>query len=381
MSLTICYVIVALILALVAKNNKATNLFLAITLYLLLAFEHSEQDYMNYVRAYDAVGAGSVFELLGYEPSFFLFCTLGNHYGLTFDAARAIICVFEVLAIFSTIKVFSSQIACILALFLIFPATADAELFRWLGGMSLVIFAFPYIIRGESNRDYIMYSALVLLATTIHTSCVFFLVYNIMYFQDKKKVLLIVLAAFCILFATAQTFLLYKILAYLPIQDSLNDKFQMTGQSNIFGLMSITLRELFVFLLGYLSYRKYKRSNFSLAFVDGRPSFKRRKYSQHQMGVLLCDKLWYINIISILLIAVAVYTPQVQRLFHVLLFLNTIAAIYLATNTRKNALKITTIICVILTLILHLFNGPQNMEIFMSHFNEGFLVNFIDMCF
>ena len=226
-----------------------------------------------------------------------------------------------------------------------------------------------------------MYSVLVLLATTIHTSCIFFLVYNIMYFQDKKKVLLIVLAAFCILFATAQTFLLYKILAYLPIQDSLNDKFQMSGQSNIFGIMSITLRELFVFLLGYLSYRKYKRSNFSLAFVDGRPSFKRRKYSQHQMGVLLCDKLWYINIISILLIAVAVYTPQVQRLFHVLLFLNTIAAIYLATNTRKNALKITTIICVILTLILHLFNGPQNMEIFMSHFNEGFLVNFIDVCF
>ena len=381
MGITICYLIVVLFVGLVPKNNKASNLLLAITLYILLAFEHSDQDYVNYVQAYDAVGNGSVFELLGYEPSFFLFCTLGNNYGLTFDVARSIVCVIEVLAIISTIRVFSSQVACILALFIIFPATADAELFRWLGGMSLVIFAFPYLIRGESKRDYIIYSVLVVLATTIHTSCIFFMVYNLLYLQDKYKITIIVLAAFIILFATAQTSLLYKILAYLPIQDSLNDKFQMTGQSNIFGLMAITFREFFVFLIGYLSYRRYKRYTLSLQFIDGRFSFKRKKYTQYQMGWLLCSKLLNINIISTLLVAIAIYTPLVQRLFHVLLFFNTIAAMHIAFVSKSNRLKWFAFICVVLTLMLHLFNGPQNMEIFMSHFNEGFLVNFIDVCF
>lgn len=179
MELTIIYIIIVLLLAF-TSNNKGVNILLVLTLYLLLAFEHSDQDYLAYVNSYDAVGSGNIFELWGYEPSFFLFCMLGNKYGLSFDAARAIICLFEVFAIWSTIKVFTNKIACVIALFLIFPATADAELFRWLAGMCVVIFALPYLIRGESKWDYLMYSSLVVIATTLHTSCLFF--YFIIFF-------------------------------------------------------------------------------------------------------------------------------------------------------------------------------------------------------
>lgn len=381
MEFTIIYIVVILFLGVFCKNNMFTNILLAITLFILFAFERSDQDYMAYVRVYDQVGVGSMFELIGYEPSFFLFCTLGNNWGLSFDAARAIVCALEVLAIFTTIRIFTSQIACVIALFLIFPATADAELFRWLGGMSVVLFAMPYLIRGESIRDYIVYSALVLLATSIHTSCIFFLCYNLMYINDKKRVLAIVVVAFVVLFVTSQTSLLYKILAYIPIQESLNDKFQATGKSNIFGLLALTFREFFIFLIGYVTYCKVKKQNYSLLFLDGKFSIRRRKYSRQQMSLLLCDKLWYINVISIILIVISIYTPQVQRLFHVLLFFNTIAASYVSYQLRNKRLLYITILCVLITLLLHLFNGPQNMEIFMSHFNEGFLVNFYDVVF
>lgn len=382
MGITIIYVLVVLFLGVFCKNNRFTNILLAITLFILFAFEHSDQDYYNYLKLYDSVGRGSISEqLLEVEPTFLMFSLWGNDLGLSFNEARAIICVLEVLAIVSTIRVFTSQIAFIIALFLIFPATADAELFRWLGGMSLVIFAFPYLIRGDSKKDYILYSALIILATTIHTSCIFFLVYNLLYLNDKKKILTIVLIASVILFVTAQSSLLYKILAFLPISDSLNEKYQMTEQSNIFGLMALFLRESFIFLVGYLTYRSYKTSNVSIKFTNRRFTLRRGKYSQQQMGLLLCDKLYYINIVSCLLIILAIYTPMVQRLFHVLLFFNTIAAIYLATVAKKKGLKKVTLLCVILTLLLHLANGPQHVAIFMSHFKEGFLVNLGDVIF
>lgn len=84
MELTIIYIIIVLLLAF-TSNNKGVNILLVLTLYLLLAFEHSDQDYLAYVNSYDAVGSGNIFELWGYEPSFFLFCMLGNKYGLSFD--------------------------------------------------------------------------------------------------------------------------------------------------------------------------------------------------------------------------------------------------------------------------------------------------------
>lgn len=381
MGYTVLYVIAILSLGLFAKNNRTLNLILAITLYLLFAFERSDQDYLNYLQSYDLVGSGSISEMLRVEPSYFLFCTLGNKYGLTFDAARAIVCVFEVLAIFTTIRVFSTQIACILALFLIFPATADAELFRWLGAMSVVIYALPYLIRGESKRDFLMYSFLVVLATSLHTSCIFFLFYNIIYINDKKLILFIVIAFSTVLLVFSQTSILYKILSYLPIQESLNEKFQETGMSNIFGVIALAFREFFIFFIAYVTGRKYNTNTGSLSFVDGKFSLKRRKYSQQQMCLLLCDKLWNINIVSLSLIAVSLYTPQVQRLFHVLLFVNTIAAIYVSLKLHNKKVKLITIACVVITLILHISNGPNNIAIFMSHFNEGFLVNFIDVVF
>ena len=374
MELTIVYIIIVLSLAF-STQNKGVNLLLVLTLYLLFAFEHSDQDYIAYVNSYESVGSGRVFELLGYEPSYFLFCTFGNRLGLSFDAARAIICVFEVLAIYSTIKVFTNKVACVIALFLIFPATADAELFRWLAGMCMVLFAFPYLIRGGSKWDYFVYSGLILLAATLHTSCLFFLLYNLLYINNKKFLSYIIFCASIIIFMTAQTGLLYKIIALFQVNENLDDKFQLTEQSNIFGMMALAIRESFILFLGYYVYFKYIGSvnndtNHSSCF-----SLKRTHYSQQDMSNLLYQKLFSINLISILLIVIAVYTPQVQRLFHVLLFLNCLAAICMYRDKKTKNLIGTAALCCTLTLLFHLLNGEQNVEIFLSHFKEGFLMN------
>lgn len=377
MEVTIIYIILVLLLAF-TKNNKAVNLLLVLTLFVLFAFEHSDQDYLAYVNSYDSVGSGSVLELLGYEPSYFLFCTLGNSLGLSFDAARAIVCVFEVLAIWLTIKVFTNRVALVIALFLIFPATADAELFRWLSGMCVVIFALPYLIRGDSMWDYIVYSILVILATTLHTSCMFFLLYNLLCIRNKKLLSFVVLCSFVILFITAQTGLLYRIIALLPVQDTLNEKFQLTGQSNLFGILGLTIREFFILYLGYYLCSKYVGVK-NDGLHQNHFSIRRTRLSQQEMSSLLYNKLYSINFISIILIVIAIYTPQVQRLFHVLLFVNCLAAVCMYRDRKNKKVLWVAVLCCTLTLLLHLSNGEQNVAIFLSHFKEGFLTNLFEL--
>lgn len=83
-----------------------------------------------------------------------------------------------------------------------------------------------------------------------------FLLYNLLCIKDRKILSTVVLIAFIVLFVTAQTKLLYKIIAFLPIPDTLNDKFQQTGESNIFGLIGLTIRCFFILSLGYFIYIK-----------------------------------------------------------------------------------------------------------------------------
>lgn len=375
---TVVYLILVLSLGLFLKNNKFTNLLLLLTVFVLFAFEKSDADYQVYLTTYDAVGTGRVWELYGYEPSFLLFCTLGNKYNLSFDLARGIICVFEILALGSTVKLFTKNIAVVFSLFFIFPAMFDAELFRWLSGMCLIIYAFPYLIRGQNKYDYIMYVALVLLATSLHTSCIFFLMYLMVLMKDEKKIISIVVILSIIGVVTSQTGLLYKLFSILPIQQGLNEKFQKTTHSNIFGVISLALRSMPVFFAGFLVTFYCKRHKFNLNIIRDNRGFKLSR-AYDGFGALLCSKLKALNIVTLLLIVVAIYTPQVQRVFHVMLFFNYVALAYLLEKKICGlGGQILSVLNSVLLLLL-MFVGSDGVKIvFMSHFNEGFLVNLFE---
>lgn len=377
MILSVVFLLIVVSCGIFWKNSKLLNLLLIVTLYILFAFEHSDQDYMTYVDVYDSVGAGNLF--WGYEASFILFCNVGNSYGLTFDAARAILCVVEVLALASTVNVFSNKIAFVFALLLIFPAIAVAELFRWLCGMCITIYAFPYLIRSGNIGDYIIYAVLITIASLVHTSCIFFYIFFLLSIRRKKVLLTIVFVTFTILVVTSQMGFLYSFLKILPIDDHIAEKMDASGQSNIWGVISLAIRECFIFLMGYLVYYKQKDIQYRKPRMKGLFIFNRFKYGQKSMGELLISKIWDINIISIILIGLAIYTPQVQRLFHVLLFYNIVAVAYMSGYRKYRNLKFSAFMCCVLTLILHLSNGSQNIDIAISHFREGFLVNMFNM--
>lgn len=142
-------------------------------------------------------------------------------------------------------------------------------------------------------------------------------------------------------------------------------------------MIGLTIRCFFILSLGYFIYIKSyfiaKKSIKSFGYF----SFNRFKYPQYEMSVLLFNKLFSINVISLLLIVIAIYTPQVQRLFHVLLFINYVAVVSLYKESKNKSVLTVAFLCCIMTLLLHLINGEQNVAILLSHFKEGFLVNLI----
>lgn len=364
------------------KNTKILNYLLLATLFILFAFEHSDEDYLNYLSSYESIDTGRGYVLLSYEPSYWLFCIIGNQFNLSFDAARSFVCVIEIIAIGTTIRLFTNNIALVLSLFFLFPAMFDAELFRWLAGMSLIIFAFPYVIRGENKYDYLIYLLLVFLATTLHTSCIFFIVYLLLVVKSKNSLFIIVASVFAVILVTSQTALLYKILELLPINDFLNEKFQKTEQSNLLGLLALALKQSFIFIVGYIAYKKNRKNRFIAEPVlveKDRFSLKRDKYDKSTMGYILCSKLWSINLISMLLIVLSIYTPQVQRLFHVLFMFNLISIAFLYEHDKKwwTGVVCSFVCSVLLLLIMLNFVSEGTMPVFISHFKEGFLINFM----
>ncbi len=375
MIITIFYLSCVIYFAVNNKNTSVINTLLMLTLFVLFAFEHSDQDYLAYSQSYYEFGIGRNL-LSGYEPAYLMFCLLGNKYNLSFDCARGIICIFEVLAIYTTAKVFTRSIAFVLALFLIYPGIQDAELFRWLAALSTIIFAMPYVIRGKSYRDYCVFLAFVVLATTIHTSSLFFMIYTLLAVKNKKKVYSIMIILFLLLLVSFRLSLFSRFLSMLHISTSLIEKYEGMSGLNIFGVISMMLKNSIIFYLGYVAVRRYKAVSSNIVIDNNAAkSHIRDKKGGVYMGHLLCEKLMPINALSTLLFVLGLNFPHAQRLFDVLLFINISAIAFLSDYTGWRRGKRLAFFSIIMLLLINIFNGSQNMDIFLSHFREGFLVN------
>jgi hypothetical protein len=180
-----------IVLALIKKESKILTILLLLLTYILFAFEQSDGDYMYYLIFFEQIGVGQGAGM-EYEPLYVFSCKMANEFGMSFFHLRAIISVIEVLILFFVAKRFTSKTAFVLALFFIFPALFDAELFRWLFGICIVIFGMQYLIRSKSFYDYLRYFICVVIASYYHSGCWFFLIYYLVLIPNHKLLLQLV---------------------------------------------------------------------------------------------------------------------------------------------------------------------------------------------
>ena len=395
--ISVAITIFAILLGLIKTNSRVLSIVLLCLLYLFFAFENTdlpESDYNKYIDHYEAIGNGII---TPHEPLFHIVCQVGNYFEVSFNFMRGIVCVVEVFIIYGIIRRYTENIALVLTLFIVYPALFDAELFRWLMGMSIVLFAFPYLIEAKSRKDYLKFFILVLLATMGHVSCFVFLIYLLLAINSKKKLTYIVLFIILMGFVLFKVNVVYSLMNYFIINDDINDKYQTGEFSNIFGVLSYTAKLSLVFLICIISLSGEKiriGSNFIEKRNESNDNERSiiSKADNHKPGVhqrqfraqILMDKILCINIISFILVVLSVYTSQVLRLMQVVLFLNYIVlAVSCEYNIKDASRKICLALFPIVLLLLNtlFLESEGTLPVYVGHFTNGYIVNLFNTLF
>lgn len=357
------------LLGLFFHKSKIVGSGLLILLFLLFAFEKSIGDYEEYLLMYDEIGSG-VGRANEYEILYVLACSTAAKLGLTFDQMRYIFCIAEVLMIYSVIKRYTKNKALVLALFIIYPALLDAELFRFLFGMTLVIYALPYLLQGN-RKGYIIYFVLVGLAALFHTSCWLFLIYYLLLIRNRRRLITIVVVI--LLFGTSLNAIdsFFGIMEYLPIREHVIEKYETDSYSNMTGMLFNIVKQMLIFSLGFIAYWGMKSKHNSYDFkVLG---------ISRENALILNSRIVDLNIISCLMLIPMYLSTSSQRMVHIIVLYNFIA-IANSSLTKKGRFTFlyAFLVAAVLLVFLLFIEGTGTQYALISHFTEGFVINFLD---
>lgn len=337
---------------------------LVILLYIIFAFEHSDADYEGYIEMFEQItgGAGSATE---YEVLYVYLTSLASKFGYTFDQMRGVLSILEVYFIYHTISKYTKRTAFVFALFMVFPALIDAELFRFLFGMTLVIYGIPYLF-DNGRIGKIIYLVLVIFAALFHTSCWLFLVYFLLLVKDRKQLIIIVSLVLVVGLFISSSGAFFNLLEYLPIREFVIEKYRTGHYSNMTGVMFAFVKQVLIFAMVLWVIGEKKRNA-----TEWQPPTNKQNNAE-----ILNSRIVDMNIISFLFLIPMYYSSSSQRLVHVIVLFNYIA---IANGYLRNKLKSYVLegfaVSVLLLLSILFVEGTGTQYIFKSHFTEGFLIN------
>lgn len=359
--------LIVLFFAFFNSRNRFVSLLMGIFLFVLYSFEYTKNgygDYHVYEGIYKGISKGELWALLDYEPIFVFTLKLFAKIGLSFVEIKILLGFFYVFVIYKTISLYTKNVALPLALFFIFPAIFDAELIRFSLAFSFVIFGMKFIIRGKKWKDYIYFGLCVVIGSCCHVSVIFYFIFFLLLIKNKKIFYAIVFFLIIFGFGLSMTNV-YSILNSLPFGDHIRSKYQTDYQSTTLGMLVFIFTNLSIILIAAITKFSIRHSKIKFSNWAG----------------YLNDKIIDINVISLLLVIISLFTTQVQRLTHLMLLYN---YIYLASvmDYRKNLklAKFYALCCSLFLLYRMCFHGSQGtMPVFISHFTIGYFTRMFEL--
>lgn len=368
-------------LGLIKKNSKAVTCGLVFLIYILFAFEKSDADYLEYVRMYQQIGYGSG-RALSYELGYVWISKIANNIHMSFEFMRGVVCLFEVGFLYVTAKRFTRNTAMVLALFMVFPAMIDAELFRFLLGMCIVILGLGYLLNGQTIKDYIIYGVTVVLASLFHTSFWIFIIFYLLIIKDRKQLTRIVVITFIVCFRMLGTGVFFNILSHLPIREFVITKYQTGSYANNMGLFVAFVKQMIILSMGLVANNRIYISNMKLIVSKEPLNYNQVKNATNNYS----SNLWFnqrvleLDIVAFLLMIPLYYTSSAQRLTHVIIFFNYIAlANRCAIEKKRPVYALFT--SVIFFLLLIFVESSGAIDAFQSHFTVGYFNNLFQTIF
>ncbi len=189
--------IIITILGLVFYKSKGIFYLTFFWQWILLGFcsDLTRFDYSNYLNNYNNLAGRGLSDYTGTEPGYFILTKCFHNMGFSYDTVYKIFVFFILAAVAYVIKKNTKRICIPMVLFLWYPAIMSAYNTREGIAMAISIIAIQILIE-DKKYSLIKYIVLILLAGSIHTSVLFYLLFILIKFQNnisKKKLVVIVL--------------------------------------------------------------------------------------------------------------------------------------------------------------------------------------------
>lgn len=178
MNLVFAYAIPIILFFVGLKANKSklvTIMFLAY-FWILMGLNTNSPDYLSYERYYLYTNQVNV------EWGFALLCNLMRNMGLTYFQFRMVFAAFYSILTVATAKRLTSHVNYVLAMFLLLPFIINVSGIRYALAAMIVCYGIPYLMPDYKHGN-LKYIICVVIASSIHVSSLFFLVYL---FAKKK---------------------------------------------------------------------------------------------------------------------------------------------------------------------------------------------------
>ena len=166
------FAIILFLLGLIFKKSRSLSYLIFIYLWILFAFSFENADYYIHLRRfnyYDVLTSQTEI-LYNFLMSFF------NTIGLSYRAYLIIISFFILLVFLKFISNYSKNVAFVLSLYMIYPFCMDVNMVRYTLAISFVYVALDILYKGNEYWK-IKYILFISIASMIHLSAIFFLMF------------------------------------------------------------------------------------------------------------------------------------------------------------------------------------------------------------
>lgn len=285
--------ILVILFAFYNKKSKAVFGITFIMAWVLISGNYDNADYSNYYWRY-TYGHDILI-----DPGYTFLNTFFYKLGLDYRQFKTIVSFICLLLIFRTIKIFSRDFSFCSALFLIFPLIIDVTQFRNFIAYSIVYAALPLLFH-DTRKSLYEYVALIFVASSIHASSFFYMIFILTRFKINMWHLIVGLVL---------SFVMHDYIINTFTEEFETEKLEYENHVSIMGMIFLSLQVILnVGLVWYVHHLQKTgiKSNDIVA-----------KFSSSNV-------LIYANFLTFLLIPFLFDNGNYARLFRNLTLINTI---------------------------------------------------------
>ena len=329
-------------LVLKVRSTELLGLGFLFIVSIFIVYNTDNADYKLYQDIYLAEGNNFFTSNILFQ----LLCKLGNILQLDYQTFRCFLLYFGLFSMFNFVRKYSDNVLFIIILYTLSSAIMDGIQFRQFTAMGIYLFVLPLLLKENSKKSVVVYIVGTIIASLIHISFIFFLLFLFIKVDRKKRIIvasvitIFALASFIIM---SKTNLLITLVSQILTEDKVNLYFIDTKyhSSYLQVIQFIFTQQVFMLTLLYVYTKigkvRIKDKNFIWSVIS-------------------------INILMLCLSPIFFYSLQFRRVFRIIMIPSYIALAKMlpsVKNVRYYGMMVLMISFGCVSLWLNLNSNPD----------------------